>query len=51
MTTYTVALTDGTVGTVSASVEPVAGQTVTVELRDENGAQIRATGEVIVVIE
>ncbi len=44
----TVRLTDGTVGQVEQATE---GETVTVELHDENGAAIEATGEVAEILE
>lgn len=50
MTTYTVALADDTVGTITAEAVSV-GDTVTVTLHDENGMPIQATGEVVEILE
>ncbi|HFQ6947256.1 TPA: hypothetical protein ACHSL7_002217 [Klebsiella pneumoniae] len=50
MTKFTVLLNDDTVGTLTAdSVDE--GQTVTVNLHDENGNPITATGTVVDILE
>lgn len=50
---YTVLLNDGTVGTLIVdSVDSVdEGQNVTVDLHDENGNPITATGTVVEILE
>ncbi len=45
----TVLLTSGTVGTIQGSAD--IGDTVTIELHDENGMPIRETGEVAEILE
>jgi hypothetical protein len=45
----TVLLTSGTVGTTQGSAD--IGDTVTIELHDENGMPIRETGEVAEILE
>ena len=49
MHSYTVALLDGTVGTVTGDV--MVGDLVTVTLHDENGLIIEVAGEVVEVLE
>ena len=51
MTTYTILLTDGTVGTISADKEPEYGATVTVELQDVDGNFIQKIGKVEEILE
>ena len=51
MTTYTVLLTDGTVGTMSADEVPEYGATVTVELQDIDGNFIKKIGKVEEILE
>lgn len=50
MTTFTVLLANDTVGTIKAQAVHV-GDTVTVELHDENGMPIKATGEVVEILD
>ena len=51
--TYALLLTDGTVGRLTTIMgeEAILGQTVTVDLHDENGLPIQATGEVAEVLD
>jgi len=57
MTTYTVELKDGTVGTIcdstldGQSAEAFIGEMVNVHLHDENGMQIEAQGVLVSVLE
>jgi len=51
MTTYTILLTDGTVGTLTTDKEPEYGATVTVELQDVNGDPIEKIGKVEEILE
>lgn len=49
MTTYTVVLSDDTVGTITAESVSV-GDTVTVSLHDSNGMPVKVTGEVVEIL-
>lgn len=51
MNTYTVLLTNDTVGTFHADAEPKIGEKITVDLRDENGMPMTAKGRVADVLE
>ena len=51
MTTYTILLTDGTVGTLTAEREPEYGATITVELQDVDGNFITKIGKVEEILE
>jgi hypothetical protein len=53
MTIYTVLLDNATVGTLTSDMEESAlmGLPVTVDLRDENGLPIKASGKVVEVLE
>jgi len=51
MTTYTVLLSDGTVGKITSANPPYTGYEMTVTLRDENGNPLEVTGVVEEILE
>lgn len=53
MTTYIVQLDDDTVGTLSSDMteDALVGLSVTIDLHDENGQAIKASGKIVEVLE